>query len=985
MRRILLWYDSSRRPHSSKETAMTLRRRVGSLTSVTALIALTCVAPQVADAAPAAPTPAGPARGSTDRVWDVRQSLSAQADAVLNNRVARMNASTAVRSLHSALGSQSVVDIDKTTLTPRFVGRLNGYLTSRSAASPAAASPATIAMNYVAAHPGVFRLTAADLTHFKLARDYVDISGVSHLSWVQTVNGVPLFDNGIKANVAKDGRLINVQGSPVPGLSAPAVTAKLSASDAIAAAKGNAGAKNRAATRNDHASEVVFATSGGARPAYQVVAMSLADPALYVVDSASGRILFRESLRSDEADPDTTDETASVFQYYPGAAVGGTQQPVDLTTPGWLPAGSTTLTGNNAHTYSDVNDDNTANPAEEVHPNAAGTYIFPLVRVKHIGNEPCQTHVCTWRPNTPFSWETNRAQTSTQNFFFINKYHDHLEAAPIGFTEAAGNFQQVNTSGSGVGGDPVLDEPLDGANTANGLPDGGHIDNANFDTPPDGVSPRMQMYLFHQPFAGYPNGDPFIASAGSDEADIVYHEYTHGLSHRLVVNANNVPALDSQQGASMGEAWSDWYAADFLVNQGYETDTSAPGEIGTGAYVFGGLSNTIRSEPADCPVGAPATVCPGTAAAGPGGYTYGDFGKISRRGAEVHADGEIWLQTLWDLRTAVGSTLSESLVTRGMELSPTFPSFLDMRNAIIQADVVDHGGADVTLLWKIFAHRGMGFFAGTITGNDVHPVEDFSVPPTPGSPTATVVGRVRDSASGAGVPGAVVAFGGHDSGFPGDYTAVTNAQGRYRIQHVFPGTYPDVYAAGAGYNAQVHTVIVSLPKAFANFTVQRDWAAASGGASIAATNGDDAAPFGCGAAALIDQALTNGWSTAKPASGGRFATIKLPAAVNIATLQIDPSGTCGDDLVASAGDYTVETSKDGTTFATAASGTFSTSDPGHLVDIPLAAGTGDAVQYVRYTILSNQAAERGVTCPGGAEGCDWFDSQELEVFGTAAA
>ncbi len=126
----------------------------------------------------------------------------------------------------------------------------------------------------------------------------------------------------------------------------------------------------------------------------------------------------------------------------------------------------------------------------------------------------------------------------------------------------------MNTSGSGKGGDPVLDEPLDGADTANGLPDGQHIDNANFDTPPDGQSPRMQMYLFHQPFAGYPNGDPFIASAGSDEADIVYHEYTHGLSHRLVVDANNVPALDSQQGASMGEAWSDWYAADYPRRRG---------------------------------------------------------------------------------------------------------------------------------------------------------------------------------------------------------------------------------------------------------------------------------------------------------------------------------------------------------------------------------------------------------------------------------
>ena len=53
--------------------------------------------------------------------------------------------------------------------------------------------------------------------------------------------------------------------------------------------------------------------------------------------------------------------------------------------------------------------------------------------------------------------------------------------------------------------------------------------------------------------------------------------------------------------------------------------------------------------------------------------------------------------------------------------------------------------------------------------------------------------------------------------------------------------------------------------------------------------------------------------------------------------------------------------------------------------MPLAAGTGSAVQYVRYTILGNQAAARGVDCVNApAEGCDWFDSQELEIFGTAA-
>ena len=40
-----------------------------------------------------------------------------------------------------------------------------------------------------------------------------------------------------------------------------------------------------------------------------------------------------------------------------------------------------------------------------------------------------------------------------------------------------------------------------------------------------------------------------------------------------------------------------------------------------------------------------------------GGYTYASFGKINGS-PEVHADGEIWAQTLWQLRTAVGAPVA---------------------------------------------------------------------------------------------------------------------------------------------------------------------------------------------------------------------------------------------------------------------------------------------------------------------------------------
>ena len=79
---------------------------------------------------------------------------------------------------------------------------------------------------------------------------------------------------------------------------------------------------------------------------------------------------------------------------------------------------------------------------------------------------------------------------------------------------------------------------------------------------------------------------------------------------------------------------------------------------------------------------------------------------------EVHADGEIWGQTLWSLRDKVGSRVSLSLVTRAMELAPYNPSFLDMRNALLVADTAHLQGSYHQKIWSTFASRGMGFFAG---------------------------------------------------------------------------------------------------------------------------------------------------------------------------------------------------------------------------------------------------------------------------------
>jgi extracellular elastinolytic metalloproteinase len=349
----------------------------------------------------------------------------------------------------------------------------------------------------------------------------------------------------------------------------------------------------------------------------------------------------------------------------------------------------------------------------------------------------------------------------------------------------------------------------------------------------------------------------------------------------------------------------------------------------------------------------------------------------------VHADGTIWAQTLWDLRKVVGSQKARSLVTRAMELSPADPTFLDMRNSILQADLVVEDGKLQKKIWKVFADRGMGYFAGALNAADTQPVEDFSLPPNPDSPRGSLSGTVTDQDSGRPAAGVTVAFGGHASGFAGDYAAVTAANGTYTISGIIPGTYPKVYAQGAGYDPN-SIAAISIRSGNVNrkdWAVRRDWAAASGGASIVSATGPDYTSSGCGPVGLIDQSQGSGWGS-DIAPNGQNSVIKLPVAVNIGQLVINPSGTCGDDASAGTGDFRVETSADGATWTVAASGRF----PLNTVTpqtVPVTAG-GTNVGYVRFTMINSQAQAAGL-CPAAISGCTFLDSTELALYGSPTA
>src|SRR5262249_34145576 len=147
-------------------------------------------------------------------------------------------------------------------------------------------------------------------------------------------------------------------------------------------------------------------------------------------------------------------------------------------------------------------------------------------------------------------------------------------------------------------------------------------------------------------------------------------------------------ALDFGQAGAMGEGWSDWYSLDFAEREGLMVDDpDVIGDVNEGANTDSTSDqrpdgHLTRTQGIDCPVGGGSpdrrTRCPGGTETGAGGYTYGDYAKVSGF-PEFHADGEIWGETLWDLRRALiehvgshdeGARLAEQLVTEGLRLTP---------------------------------------------------------------------------------------------------------------------------------------------------------------------------------------------------------------------------------------------------------------------------------------------------------------------------
>src|SRR6185295_5337909 len=107
-----------------------------------------------------------------------------------------------------------------------------------------------------------------------------------------------------------------------------------------------------------------------------------------------------------------------------------------------------------------------------------------------------------------------------------------------------------------------------------------------------------------------------------------------------------------------------------------------------------------------------------------GGIAASSLNFSANGGCEVHNIGEIWCNTLWEVRSRViadpagangdvptGNNKMLQIVTDALKMTPLNPSFVGARDALIAADAAANAGANELWIWQGFADRGLGYNA----------------------------------------------------------------------------------------------------------------------------------------------------------------------------------------------------------------------------------------------------------------------------------
>ena len=652
------------------------------------------------------------------------------------------------------------VEFEPVSGAPKMVSSTGGFLTgpdgnggtisAKNLASFAVTDPQHVTKSFLQEHRALFGHGPEALTTARVRRDAVTAhNGLRTMVWEQQADGIALFESTLISHTTRQGELVSISSQFISNPEAAATRGTpdraslvsnplVSARQAIAVAARNVGEKVEAealvpigsaapaAEQRQKFSANVLKGEAEAkliwlpmdkdtlRLCWDVMLMSKTRGEMYriLVDVRTGDVLLRRCLTSYLSNASYrvwTSDSPSPFS--PGWPTPTNLQPAivprtlvtlaamdtNASPDGWIPDGGNETVGNNVDAHTDWNNDDLPDlPRPQGSPFRVFDFAVDLSTQDPTAYAPAAV---------------------VQLFYLCNRYHDQLYA--LGFDEAAGNFQSNNFARGGAGNDAVQADAQDGSG----------VNNANFSTPPDGSPGRMQMYIF-SPQTPRRDGDL--------DAEIVYHEATHGVSWRLVGGGQ---ALGDVQSDGMGEGWSDFYALALLS----EASDNVNGNFAIGGYatyqLAGGTQNYyfgIRRYPYSTDMTkSPLTfkdIDPAQAS-DHSGVPRGPIG--SPDGSEVHNEGEVWCVTLNEARVnlinkfgwATGNQLMLQLATDGMKLTVPHPNFLQARDAIIQADIVNNGGANSNVLWAAFAKRGLGLSAtspASSTTSGLH--EAFDVP-----------------------------------------------------------------------------------------------------------------------------------------------------------------------------------------------------------------------------------------------------------------
>lgn len=691
-----------------------------------------------------APADAGPSRGferfqRTLPDFDVRLQKPEVAEAIAVAMGSPLQVARAQRGAGLAAAIDGgAIDFHETLGGAQYLRSTRGLLTD-PVAGPVDAK--AIAREFVTAHADVFRTPEAQLAEANIVREAVSPrNGLTTLWWTQRIGGVDVVGAEMRANVTADGRIASIGSTmlaePEGGFGPQAAT--LSREQAIhraaadlglelkgePAAEGHVGSDHRQKfgrmeeTHLPIDTRLVYfpLTPDVVRLAYEVMISARGSSDVYelTVDAQSGEVLSRRNLTWYGAGTESatyrvyTSDSPAPLTPGPNAPDGsqGVEVSRDLVTTisldavaspeGWIPDGSNTTVGNNVDSHLDLNNDDQPDLPRPVG-SPFRQFDFPL--------------------DLTLAPSAYRDASVTQLFYWCNWYHDRLYQ--LGFTEPFANFQEDNFGRGGAQGDSVSADCQDGSG----------VDNANFFTTSDGSVSRVQMYLWNGP-------TPF--RDGSLDAHIVIHELTHGTSIRL----HGTLGSGTNQSRGMGEGWSDFYALSMLAEPGDDPD-GVYGMGGYGTYLGGpGFTQNYYFGIRRFPYSTNLEKSPLTYAdidgnqfafdpAIPRNPVYGPSTPVT-----VHNLGEIWCAMLWECRANLiathgfaGNEIMLQLVTDGMKLAPAAPTFIQSRDAILLADMINNDGANQCELWSGFAKRGIGMGAsGPGTSSTSGVVESFEAP-----------------------------------------------------------------------------------------------------------------------------------------------------------------------------------------------------------------------------------------------------------------